>query len=67
LIYKRAEKIKNFMTQSFFTAEEQTGRSGVYVSLVDTIAGVKAILDGKADQIPEDKLKYIGKLEEGIK
>lgn len=67
LIYKRAEKIKNFMTQSFFVAEEQTGRKGVYVPLKDTIAGVKSILEGKVDQLPEEKLRYIGKLDDVIK
>jgi F-type H+-transporting ATPase subunit beta len=67
LVYKRAEKIKNFMTQSFFVAEEQTGRPGVFVPLIDTIAGVTAILEGKVDQLQEEKLKYIGKLDEVTK
>jgi F-type H+-transporting ATPase subunit beta len=67
LIYKRAEKIKNFMTQSFFVAEDQTGKPGVYVSLADTISGVRAILEGKVDQLPEDKLRYIGKLSDVVK
>ncbi len=66
LLYRRAKKIKNFMTQSFFVAEEQTGRKGEYVTLKDTIAGVKAIMDGNVDQIPEDKFLYIGKLEEAL-
>lgn len=66
LIYKRAEKIKNFMTQSFYVAEEQTDRPGVFVPLSETISGVIAILEGRADQIPEDKLKYIGKLTNGL-
>ena len=67
LVYKRAEKIKNYMTQSFFTAEEQTGRIGEMVPLADTIAGVTAILDGKADQLPEEKFRYIGKIDEILK
>lgn len=66
LVYKRAEKIKNFMTQSFFVAEEQTGRKGTFVPLADTIEGVAQILEGRVDQIPEEKLKYIGKLSEVI-
>ena len=67
LVYKRAEKIKNFMTQSFYTAEEQTGRKGVPVQLKDTIDGVDAILSGRVDQVPEEKLSYIGKLDEVMK
>jgi len=66
LIYKRSEKIKNFMTQSFFVAEEQTGRPGVYVSLKDTIKGVTAILEGKVDQLPEEKLRYIGGIDQVV-
>ncbi len=64
LLYKRAKKIKNFMTQNFFVAEEQTGKKGVFVKLADTVAGVAAILDGKYDQMEEDKFLYIGKAEE---
>jgi F-type H+/Na+-transporting ATPase subunit beta len=66
LLYRRAKKIKNFMTQSFFVAEEQTGRKGMFVPVKDTVAGVKAIMEGKVDQIPEDKFLYIGKLEDAL-
>jgi len=31
LIYERAKKLRNFMTQNFFTTENQTGRKGSYV------------------------------------
>ena len=60
LIYRRAKKIRNFMTQNFFTAEYQTGRKGVYVPQKETVDGVKQILAGKFDQIPEEKFMYIG-------
>jgi F-type H+-transporting ATPase subunit beta len=66
LLYKRARKIKNFMTQSFFVVEEQTGRKGAYVPIKDTISGVKSIMDGNVDQVPEEKFLYIGKLEEAM-
>lgn len=64
LLYKRAKKIKNFMTQGFFVAENQTGRKGTFVALADTIAGVAAILDGKMDQVSDDRFLYIGKISE---
>jgi len=62
LLYKRAKKIRNFMTQNFFVAEEQTGKKGVFVPLKESIEGVAGILAGKYDQIPEDKFFYIGSI-----
>ena len=67
LLYRRAKKIKNFMTQNFYVAEEQTGRAGVFVPVADTIRGVVEILSGKYDQIPEHKMMYVGKAEEALK
>jgi len=64
LLYKRAKKLKNFMTQSFYVAEEQTGRKGVYVPLKDTVEGVAAIITGKYDQIPDTRFMFIGRAEE---
>lgn len=60
LLYKRVKKLRNFMTQSFFVAEVQTGRKGVFVPLKDTVAGVADILAGKYDHIAEEKFLYIG-------
>jgi len=59
-IYRRARKIRNFMTQSFFVMEDQTGVPGQYVPLSETIADVSKILSGKWDDLPEDKFLYIG-------
>jgi F-type H+-transporting ATPase subunit beta len=66
LLYRRAKKVKNFMTQNFFVAEEQTGRKGEFVSLKETIQGVTEILDGKYDQVGEEKFLYIGKAGEVV-
>ena len=66
LLFRRAKKLKNFMTQSFFVAEEQTGKKGVSVPLADTIKGVADILNGKYDQISENKFLYIGAAEEAV-
>jgi F-type H+-transporting ATPase subunit beta len=60
IIYQRAKKIRNYMTQNFFVAENQTGRKGVYVPVEETISVVKGILEGRYDDIPEDKFLYIG-------
>ncbi len=64
VLYQRAKKIRNFMTQSFFVASLQTGRPGVYVPLIKTVDGVKDIMDGKYDDVPEDKFMNIGAIED---
>ena len=48
------------MTQNFFVAANQTGRPGVYVETSDTVAVVKDIIDGKYDEVSEDKFLFIG-------
>jgi F-type H+-transporting ATPase subunit beta len=58
--YQRAKKIRNYMTQNFFVAENQTGRKGVYVPVEETVTVVKGILEGRYDDISEDKFLYIG-------
>ncbi|MDP3143650.1 MAG: F0F1 ATP synthase subunit beta [Candidatus Omnitrophota bacterium] len=64
LIYERAKRIQNFLTQPFFTAELYTGRKGAYVGLEDTLLGCEKILSGRVDKIPEDEFYLIGALEE---
>ena len=63
-IYKRAKFLKNFMTQYFTVVEPQTGRKGVQVSRKDTVAGVRAILDGKVDSLQPEDFMYIGSLKD---
>ena len=60
VLYQRARKIKNYMTQNFFVAEGQTGRKGVYVPVESTVNDVKGILEGAYDDISEDKFLGIG-------
>jgi F-type H+-transporting ATPase subunit beta len=64
ILYQRANKVKNYMTQNFFVTEAQTGRKGVYVSVEDTINDVKDIISGRYDSISEDKFLFIGKMSE---
>ena len=64
LTFDRAKKLKNYMTQSFFVAEAQTGRPSKYVPIKTTVGDVRQILDGKADDIDEEKLLFLGALEE---
>lgn len=63
-IYKRAQKIKNYMTQSFFVAEGQRGVKGTFVDLKTAIQDLSGIISGKYDEIPEEKFKFIGSISE---
>lgn len=64
LIYRRAKKIKNFMTQVFFVTESHTGRKGTYVPVTTTVQDVKDIIEGKYDDISEDKFLFLGSAKE---
>jgi F-type H+-transporting ATPase subunit beta len=49
LTVERARKLQRFMSQPFAVAEVFTGFEGKLVSLKDTIASFKAIVEGKHD------------------
>ena len=65
-IVKRARRIKNFLSQSFFVAEKFTGNIGQYVKVEDTIRSFKEILSGKYDEYPEDAFRYVGTIEDMV-
>ncbi|KKP31844.1 MAG: F0F1 ATP synthase subunit beta [Candidatus Staskawiczbacteria bacterium RIFOXYB2_FULL_32_9] len=60
----RARKIQRFLSQPFFVAENFTGTKGKFVKLEDTIRGFAEILEGKYDDIPEEKFYMKGGIEE---
>ncbi len=60
----RARRIQRFLTQPFFVGEVFTGIPGKYVSLQDTIAGFREILDGKHDDKPESAFYMKGSIDE---
>lgn len=64
IVYQRAKKLLNFMTQDFFVVSDQTGRPGKYVKKEKTLFGVKSIIDGKFDNIPAEKFLNIGGIED---
>jgi len=64
LVVDRARKIERFLSQPFFVAEVFTGSPGKYVSLEESIAGFKGILDGKYDDLPEAAFYMAGGIEE---
>ena len=64
LIVTRARKLQRFLSQPFHVAEIFTGRPGKYVSLKDTVAGFKQILDGECDDMPEQAFYMQGSIDE---
>ncbi len=62
----RARKIQRFLSQPFFVAEVFTGSPGKYVSLKDTIAGFKGIVEGEYDALPEQAFYMVGTIQEAI-
>lgn len=64
LAFRRAKKLRNFMTQRFFVAETQRGEKGIYVPLKVTVEDTKAIIDGKYDRVPPEEFLYIGSTKE---
>jgi F-type H+-transporting ATPase subunit beta len=62
----RARKIQRFLSQPFFVAEVFTGAPGKYVSLKDTIAGFKGIVNGEYDHLPEQAFYMVGTIDEAV-
>ncbi len=66
LTVARARKIRNFLSQPFFVAQQFTGREGKYVKLEDTIRGFKELVEGKHDDVPEQAFYMVGTIEEAL-
>jgi F-type H+/Na+-transporting ATPase subunit beta len=60
----RARRLQRFMSQPMFVAEVFTGREGRYVPIKDTVASFKEILEGKADDLPEQAFFLAGTLDD---
>lgn len=61
-IFHRSRKLRNYFSQPLFVSEQFTGIKGEYVKIEDVLNDVEGILNGKYDDIEEDKFLYIGKL-----
>jgi len=62
IIFERAAKLQNFLTQPFFCAEAYTGRKGEYVPLEATLEGCEKIVAGQVDKVAAEKFYMIGAL-----
>jgi len=61
---ERARKIQNFLSQPFHVAEIFTGMSGLYVKKDDTVRSFRAVLDGEADDLPEEAFYMVGTIDD---
>jgi len=66
LVVERARKVEKFLSQPFHVAEVFTGSPGVYVTLDQTIAGFKGLLEGQYDDMPEAAFYMVGNMDEAI-
>jgi F-type H+-transporting ATPase subunit beta len=64
---RRARRVRNFLSQPFFVAEQFTGMDGVYVSTADAVDGFEAILQGQGDDMPEQAFYMVGTFEDAQK
>jgi F-type H+-transporting ATPase subunit beta len=62
VLYERARKLQNFLTQPFFVGEAYTGRKGEFVKLDETLEGCEKIISGKLDSRPAEDFYLIGKI-----
>ena len=63
----RARRIRLFLSQNTYSAEQFTGEPGVYVPVKETIRGFKEILEGKYDHLPEEAFRFVGTIDDVIK
>lgn len=62
-VYHRGQRIEAFLTQPFYIAEPITKQQGEWVTPADTLEDVRRILEGAADEIKVEQLRYIGGLD----
>ena len=60
----RARRLQRFMSQPFFVGEVFTGRPGKYVPIKDTVSSFREILEGKADDLPEQAFFLAGTIDD---
>jgi len=58
----RARRLRNYLTQPFHVTESFSGRPGRRVAPETAVDDVLAILEGRCDEVPEERLFLIGSL-----
>ena len=60
-IFYRSRKLRNYLSQPMFVAEQFTGIAGKFVEIEDVLTDVEDILNGVYDDKDESQFMYIGK------
>ena len=60
--FRRAERLRHYMTQPLLTTSIEDGKPGASVARSDTVRDVEAILAGRVDDVPSERLLYISDL-----
>jgi hypothetical protein len=60
----RARKVQKFLSQPFVVAEAFTGMEGKNCTIEQTLDGFEAIVEGRADHLPEQAFYMTGSLED---
>ena len=66
LTVNRARRIRNFLSQPFFVAENFSGNKGRYIHLSETIESFERILKGEGDALPEAAFLYVGTFDDAL-
>lgn len=61
LIYGRAQRLLNFMTQPFTVSEVFTGKKGAFVTIEENLDGCERVLAGDYDKVKASDFYMIGK------
>jgi len=64
ILYERAMKMQNFLTQPFYVAEGYTGKKGQFVELEETLNGCEKIMSGRVDRVPAGEFYMIGEIKQ---
>ncbi|HLL90837.1 MAG TPA: hypothetical protein VK324_16165, partial [Tepidisphaeraceae bacterium] len=64
LLVARARKLQRFFTQPLHVAEPMNRRPGVSVPVAETIRGCREILDGKLDDVAEERFIFKGTIDD---
>lgn len=65
-IFHRSRKLRNYLSQPMFVAEQFTGIPGQFVPIEDILDDVEAILTGVYDETDEVKFLYIGTAKDNV-
>lgn len=63
-VVRRARRLQRFLSQPMSVAEVFSGIAGKYVPLEKTISSFEAIVNGEADDLPEDAFYMVGDLDD---